>query len=205
MGRGASGGRGGSSGSTGYGFQVGQTISIDGYQISGGYVTTPSGRRQEIQTFRELTQTEKEQAARLGVKDPVLSGRMALPREVAQRAILQRSQEQEALQRNVPGLQELRAARASDAAERERFRQSVYGGSGRLQGNPASDSAKALEQRYPRAAAYLHAESWSYSRDDVKATLGIKAKNDIASGKPYKTVIDEMEKKWKRHISGGRD
>lgn len=199
------GGRGSSSSAT-YGFQVGQTISIGGYQISGGFVTTPSGRRQEIQTFRELTQTEKAQVARMGdIKDPVLAGRMALPREVAERAILQRNQEQAALQRNVPGLEELREARASDAAERERFERSVYGGSGRLQGNPASNSAQALEQRYPRAAAYLHAESWSYSRDDVKATLGVEAKNAIASGKSYKTVIDEMEKKWKRHISGGRN
>ena len=194
-GRGASGGGGTSN------YSVGETISLAGYKIKGGFVTSPSGRTADVQSYKELSAAEKRQVARMGkVEDPVLVGRMAMPRTVAERAIQQRAQETAAIRKNVPGLEELRAARAHDEAQRDRFSRSVYSGSGRLQGNPSSNTAAEVAKKYPRAAAYLHAESWSYASNDVKASLGTAAKNQIASGKSYKSAISEMERKWKKHL-----
>ena len=198
MGTGGSKGRGGGGRQN---YTVGQTISLSGYAIKGGFVTSPSGHTMDVKSYRELTAAEKRQVARMGnIEDAVLVGRMAMPRAVAERAIQQRTQETAAIRKNVPGLEELRAARAHDEAQRDRFSRSVYSGSGRLQGKPSSNTAAEVAKKYPRAAAYLHAESWSYASNDVKASLGTAAKNQIASGKSYKSAISEMERKWKKHL-----
>ena len=193
------GGRGASGGGTSR-YSVGETIRSAGYEIKGGFVTSPSGRTISVENYRELTDAERRQAARLGVEDPVLVGRMAMPRAIAEQAIEQRTREAAAIRQNVPGLEELRNARAYDETQRDRFSRSVYSGSGRLQGNPSSNTAAEVAQKYPRAAAYLHAESWSYASNDVKASLGRIARNQIASGRSYKSAISEMEKKWKKYL-----
>ena len=192
----------GGRGSSG-GFSVGETIVVSGYSIRGGSVTSPSGRSQSVDSYRELTATERRQQASAisaaGINDPVVAGRMILPRAVADSAINQRQRERVSLSRNVPGLPELRAARNYDQSQQESFSRSVYGGSGRLTGNPNSNTYASLAKRYPRAAAYLRAESWSTASNDVKASAGRNAMNAIASGKSYKAAIREMEERWRRH------
>lgn len=192
----------GGRGSSG-GFSVGETIVVSGYSIRGGSVTSPSGRSQSVDSYRELTATERRQQASAisaaGINDPVVAGRMILPRHVANSAINQRVQERASTARNVRGLAELRAARNYDDSQRDSFSRSVYGGTGRLTGNPNSHRYATLAKRYPRAAAYLRAESWSVASNDVKAAAGRKAMNAIASGQSYKTAIREMEERWRRH------
>lgn len=59
---------------------------------------------------------------------------------------------------------------------------------------------KELEERikaeYPRAAAYLKAESYSLSENDGKFTAGKKAVDRIINGEDYAAVIADMEKEW---------
>ncbi len=181
-------------------FMVGETITMSGYKITGGFVTSPSGRSVSVDSYRELTAAELEQLSRLGnVESPVLVGRMVLPRAVADRAIQQRAQEAAAIQKNVPGLEELRAARAHDSDQRDQFMRSMERGTGILRGDPASHTAAEVEKKYPRAAAYLRAEAWSYASNYMKASFGKTAMNEIASGKSYKKAIDDMRKKWRKY------
>lgn len=60
---------------------------------------------------------------------------------------------------------------------------------------PACDIA-ALNARYPRAAAYLRAESWSLSAHYVKSGAGSRAMKAILLGEPYETAIAAMEAEW---------
>jgi len=63
---------------------------------------------------------------------------------------------------------------------------------------PAINSAD-LKQKYPRAAAYIKAENWSFADHYVKSAAGKKAKERIVNGEDYKTVITEMEKEFSDH------
>lgn len=199
-GRGSSGG-----GSSSSSFSVGKTLSVQGYKIYGGTVTSPSGRSQSITEYKEMTNAEKRkmgaELAKAGIDDPVVSGRMVLPRKVAQAAIAQKNAEKAAYAKNVPGLNELRTAIAHDEGQRNLFSRSVYSGSGRISGNPTSATASSLAKKYPRAAAYIKAESYFHATNDVKSSLGKEAMNAIASGRPVDATISAMERKWKKYAS----
>lgn len=60
---------------------------------------------------------------------------------------------------------------------------------------PETDSG-ALKARYPRAAAYLKAESWSCSENFVKSNAGSKAMERIINGDDYDAAIRDMEKEF---------
>ena len=197
------GGRGGRSSRGGGSYSsIGETVSINGYKITNGKVTSPSGISQEVfaSDIRELTSQEKtkmrDALAKAGISDPVAAGKLIMPRSIAQEAIKQKQFEEHARQKNVPGLEELRTALAHDENQREKFRRSVYSGSGILKGNPSSATASVVAKKYPRASAYIKAESWSYASSDVKASLGRAAMLAIVKGKSAKTALREMEKKW---------
>lgn len=196
-GRGSSGKKGSSN------FSVGETLSIHGYKISGGTVTTPSGKYQPITDFREMSDSEKKEMKnaieKAGINDPVVSGRTILPRSVAQAAINQKNAENAAYAKNVPGLNELRTAIAHDENQRSLFKRSVYGGSGKLSGDPSSKTAFSVAKQYPRAAAYIKAESYFYSDNYVKSSFGKEAMNAIASGKSTSSAIKTMERKWEKY------
>lgn len=198
------GGRG-SAGGGSSNFSVGATLSVQGYKIFGGTVTSPSGRTQIITEYKEMTDAQKREMKtaleKAGIKDPVISGKMVLPRSVAQAAINQKSAEKAAYAKNVPGLNELRAAIAHDEKQRSSFSKSVYSGSGRLSGNPSSETASFVAKRYPRAAAYIKAESYFYASNDVKSSLGREAMNAIANGKSASAAISAMERKWKKYVN----
>lgn len=175
-------------------YEIGKTLKVGKYKIDEGIVTSPSGRSSRVESFSELSASDKKKYEQMGVSDPVKSGRMILPRNVAEASIKQVSYQKELMRKNVPGLDELRKARAYDESQREAFKRSVYSGSGRIQGSSSSQTAAALSVRYPRAAAYLQAESVSYSNDYRRAAIGKKAKYAIANGESYKRVISNMKK-----------
>ena len=53
-----------------------------------------------------------------------------------------------------------------------------------------------LEQKYPRASAYLRAEAWKKSPDFARSRLGEQACRKIAAGEDYTQALDEMERGW---------
>lgn len=196
------GGRGGSSGSSrSSGAAYGETITINGYTIKGGYVKSPKGGYGKVSSFRELSSSELAQAKKFGVDDPVLSESFLLPRKVAQAAIGQRESEANMLKKNVPGLDELRRARDYDSQQRSAFRSSIYRGDGLIRGNGNSNTAAAVEKKYPRAVAYLKAESYTFSSNYRKSAAGRQAMNEIASGKSYKKALKKMEEEWSKAAS----
>lgn len=182
-------------------------ITVSGYRISDGILYSPSGRSVMMGQYRELqSMAEKRKFERIGIKDPVAIGRMALSRGVA--IELQRQQtakaerEKATFAKNVPGLEKLRRAIEYDNQQRGMFRRSVESGSGVLSGNPGSNTSSAVAKQYPRASAYIKAESWSLSSNYVKAEYGEEAMKAIASGKSYKKAIADMERKWRKYVEG---
>lgn len=199
------GGRGGSSGMSGKSFHVGETLTIGNYKVKDGEVTTKSGKTQAVTEYKELTAQErqkyKSQLEKAGINDPVIAGRMILPRNVVETAMRQRENEKKAITKNVPGLEKLREARRYDDQQRREFNRSVEGGSGVIRGNPNSSTASSVAKKYPRAAAYLKAESYYNSSNYMKSAYGKEAMNKIANGKSAATAIREMEKKWKKYAN----
>lgn len=206
----AVGGRGGSSGLTSKeSFSVGETVKVGNYKVKDGEVTTKSGKTQSVTGYKELTAQEKEkyksQLEKAGISDPVIAGRMILPRNVVETAIRQRESGKRAIEKNVPGLEKLREARRYDDQQRRIFNRSVEGGSGIIRGNPNSTTASGLAKKYPRAAAYLKAESYFNSSNYMKSSFGKEAMNKIANGKSASAAIKEMEKKWRKYASKSHD
>ena len=60
---------------------------------------------------------------------------------------------------------------------------------------PESDINE-LMSKYPRAAAYIKAEDYSYSPHYAKSAIGIKALEQIINGENYDKVLADMEKEW---------
>lgn len=55
---------------------------------------------------------------------------------------------------------------------------------------------EALKKKYPRAAAYLKAQQWSWSAEQKQADLGKKAMDRILDGDDPAVVLEEMESSW---------
>ena len=96
----------------------------------------------------------------------------------------------------IEGLFEIKDA----IAEREKFlkeyNDAVENGTGILPAPPKTD-IKALMDKYPRASAYLKAESYMESANFMKADAGIRARDRIINGEDYEKVISDMESEWK--------
>ncbi len=182
---------------------VGEKIQIGNYTIKEGVVTTKSGKSQEILGYQELSKQEMQKMSeaikKAGIYDPVISGRMILPRDVAKAAIDQRKLEKEAFAKNVPGLSELKSAIEYDNNQRMIFNRSIDRGDLIIQGTTKSNTASAVAKKYPRASAYLTAQSFFHSSNSVKSSLGKEAMNKIASGKSVSATIKEMKKKWRKY------
>jgi hypothetical protein len=63
---------------------------------------------------------------------------------------------------------------------------------------PESDVA-ALKAKYPKAVAYLQAESWSRASHYEKAHCGREASEAILNGEDYKAAIAKMEADWSNY------
>ena len=98
----------------------------------------------------------------------------------------------------IEGLKELRAARADIASWNEEFEKSFdnVGGLG-VRPRPVYDM-KALEEKYPRASAYLKADSWSDASNFEKASAGKKALERIINGEDHALVLLDMQEEWSK-------
>lgn len=102
------------------------------------------------------------------------------------------------LDKNVPGLQELRAAmdaeidyaKAFEAMMDDEHNDGVF--------PPSLPVVKASEvaARYPIAASYIEADHWEDSSHHVKAAAGRKAKKIIAQGGDHQSAITAMHHEW---------
>jgi hypothetical protein len=107
---------------------------------------------------------------------------------------------------DIQGLEDLRAA----VADEQRYQQEFS----RMMENPHNDGANPplpqksniaqLKQKYPRAAAYLVAEAWSYAANDVKGAAGMAAMEAIVNGVDSEWALMQMESSWdaycKEHV-----
>lgn len=115
--------------------------------------------------------------------------------EAKQRAF----EERQAKIKAIDGLEEIRAALADVEAWHSEFEASFsdVGGLG-VRPKPQYDF-DALYAKYPRAAAYLKAESFEYASHYAKSAAGKKAKDRIINGEDHSKVIAEMESEWKAY------
>ena len=108
---------------------------------------------------------------------------------------------------SIEGLQEIKAAQADLDAWQSRFERSFYGPTacGGLGVGPRPQDVNAMKAKYPRAAAYLMAEDWSYADHDVKAAAGKQALEKIIEGEDYNAAIDEMQREWDEYTDSRLD
>ena len=57
-----------------------------------------------------------------------------------------------------------------------------------------------LKKKYPRAAAYMKAESWQLASHYAKATAGTHGLERIIEGEDYEQVLCDMEAEWDAHV-----
>lgn len=101
----------------------------------------------------------------------------------------------------IEGLKEIKTARYSWYDWCKRFSESfdgeyAVGGMGIEKPVYTEYVLNALYKKYPRATAYLKAESWKNSTHWFKSKLGEEATHRIAEGEDYSKIITEMETKW---------
>lgn len=98
----------------------------------------------------------------------------------------------------IPGLKELEAAKAEQAAFDEAYKLALKG-VGKYPDEPESDLDE-LEAQYPMAVALLYAEMYRDSANAAKAALGQKAVDNILDGADWAQEIEEMKKQWRKHF-----
>ncbi|MGN1101553.1 MAG: hypothetical protein ACI4RG_05120 [Huintestinicola sp.] len=74
------------------------------------------------------------------------------------------------------------------------------GALGSAPSKPEIESSE-LKKKFPRAAAYIKAESYAYASNAVKSSIGKDALDKIIDGCDYSVVISDMEEKWKNHLN----
>lgn len=99
---------------------------------------------------------------------------------------------------SIPGLTELEAARAEQAAFDEAYKLALKG-VGKYPDEPESDLDE-LEAQYPMAVAILNAEMYRDSANAAKAAFGQKAVNNILDGADWALEVEEMKKQWNKHF-----
>lgn len=96
----------------------------------------------------------------------------------------------------IEGLSDIRETiNAWEEYEYQRERD-IASGRGWVTARAPSTSVEELRQRYPRAAAYLRAESFARASNYNKAGAGRRALERIIDGENYTQVLQDMEKEW---------
>lgn len=67
------------------------------------------------------------------------------------------------------------------------------------------ETVEELARKYPRAAAYVKADRWSYSSHYYKALCGKRAKEAILNGDSHEEVISDMKSAWSKYIEENTD
>lgn len=103
----------------------------------------------------------------------------------------------------IEGLEEIRKAEADWEEYHARFMEAFGHEDAAVRQarmvKPTADPVD-LKKKYPRAAAYLLAESYAFSGNYEKAAAGRKAKEKILNGESFEAAIAEM-KDWGRDIN----
>lgn len=100
----------------------------------------------------------------------------------------------------IEGLEEIRAAQAAWDKYHDDFDRRMSDENLSSFGiSPPKDDVAATKAKYPRAAAYLRAESYSYASNYAKSDAGHKALERIINGEEYTTALADMEKEWSDH------
>lgn len=94
--------------------------------------------------------------------------------------------------KSIPGIKELEAAKAEQAAFDEAYKLALNYGIGKFPAEPESD-LDALETQYPMANALLCAETYSNSHIAVKAEIGRKAVENILDGADWENEVKNMK------------
>lgn len=136
----------------------------------------------------------------------LLKAHPAEMQEIKAALLAEQTEERETAERRrnfraaIPGLKELEAAKAEQAAYREAFARAVDSGDGIYPAKPKSDPAE-LSAQYPMAAAMLRAESYSRATNYHKASAGSKAVERILDGEDWEKAISDMEAEWQEAVS----
>ena len=136
----------------------------------------------------------------------LLKAHPAEMQEIKAALLAEQTEERETAERRrnfraaIPGLKELEAAKAEQAAYREAFSRAVDSGDGFYPVKPESDPAE-LSAQYPMAAAMLRAESYSRAANYRKASAGRKAVERILDGEGWEKAISDMEAEWNEATS----
>ena len=113
--------------------------------------------------------------------------------EGLRRADAWREKDKALFEKNVSGYSELRKEINADEAHFERQRVAMS----RSVGIGERKSLRSeLEAKYPAAAAYIKAESFSEASNFEKASAGREAMKKIKTGYNPQNAISEMERKW---------
>lgn len=68
-----------------------------------------------------------------------------------------------------------------------------------------TETVEELSKQYPRAAAYVKADRWSYSSHFYKASCGKRAKEAILNGNNFEEVIADMKSAWSKYTEENTD
>lgn len=123
-------------------------------------------------------------------------------KEIADLQAEARAIKQAQIKANVPGLDALRASYADVGRYQREFTRMMEdeGNDGARPPRPARTDQKELAAKYPAAAAYLKAESWSVASHYAKSGAGNKAMQRIAAGEDCAAVLTDMEAQWSAHV-----
>jgi hypothetical protein len=103
---------------------------------------------------------------------------------------------------SIDGLTEMQAAlndRERYAEQFERMMEDEYNDGARPPRPHAEGTVEFVAFMFPRAAAYVLADSWSGASHDVKASAGRAAKKAILRGDDHRQAIREMRQTWSAH------
>lgn len=95
----------------------------------------------------------------------------------------------------IQGLGEIRQAQSQWSAYREKFADAMERGTGIFPAQPKID-IEALNQQYPRAAAYIQAERFAHAAHYAKSAAGKKAMARIINGDDCATALEDMQAEW---------
>lgn len=95
----------------------------------------------------------------------------------------------------IEGLKELESAHEAAEEYHNKSSKAMDSEDERFPPKPNINIAE-LAAKYPRANAYLTAESWSMAANYAKSAAGKKALERIIDGEDYETAIAEMNREW---------
>lgn len=136
----------------------------------------------------------------------LLKAHPAEMQEIKAALLAEQTEERETAERRrafraaIPGLAEIEAGDEAFFAYRRAFARAMDSGDG-VYPKPPKENTDELRERYPMAAAMLHAESYSRAANYHKASAGRKAVERILDGEAWEKAISDMEAEWDAAVS----